>query len=198
MIRRKWIISWACLLLAVPLVDRYVIPRLTLWLFHDADVVFHDDFMPGVGGNSAEETAREFAYLWLCVPGRALAYVSRDHGLQIEAPEYRDPLLPEDHSLLSPLKRRENVRVLSMTPIQGSEVSAHLATVVSTAFAEEWNFRFVVVQGRRGRWFVAAEGLEARTRRYTQQFNDGSWPGRNSEATSTDSSGEPELDFIKD
>lgn len=191
-------IRFAGLLLAALLVDRYVVPRVTLWWFHDAHVIFQDAFVPAVGGASAEEAAREFAFHWLSVPGRALAYVSRDHGLRIEAPEYRDPLMPEDCSLFTAYKKRENVRVVSLTPILDSDGRAQLATVLSTAFAEEWNFRFVVVQGRRGRWFVAAEDLEARTRRYNQQCNDGPWPSRNSDSSSTDSTGESELDFTKD
>lgn len=196
--RRKLAIRVAALLLVALLVDRYLVPRFVLGWLDEGDVVFHDAFIPAVGGTSPEEAAHDFAWLWLRIPGQALAYVSRNEELGLDHLEYREPLLPEAHRMFGPVWKRENVKLVSLSPASEASGRAFLATVKATDSAETRDFRFLVVQGRRGRWFVAAEGLKARTRRYTQEFNELPRTGRGPDTSHSATTGEPELDFSKD
>lgn len=192
--RRKLAIRVAAFLLVALLVDRYVVPSFVLSWLGDANVIDHDDFVPAVGGESAEQAAREFALNWLGFPGLSLIYISRDQGLEIDIPEFFQPQLPEDDRVFPRAWSEQDLRSVTLDPITSSDGKAFLATVALEAIFEDWTLRFVVVQGRRGRWFAAAEGLEQRARRAIRAYNEGSWV--ESDPTSA-SDNTPELDFTK-
>lgn len=176
---RRGLVVLGLLALSVFLFDRAIYPRLTLWWWGRADVIWADDSVPAVGAPSAEEAALRFVVHWVDHPGEALSYVSRDPQLVVDHEAFRDPQLPEMHTFypFGPWLTRDQAKLLRLIPIPSAPAKAHLAEIELDCpnIMDGERYRFVVVQGRRGRWFAAGEGLEMRNRRYLAIFNNGPW-----------------------
>ena len=128
---KRGLVFLGLLALGVFLFDRAIYPRLALWWWGRADVIWADESVPAVGAPSAEEAALRFVVHWVDHPGEALSYVSRDPQLVVDHEVFRDPQLPEMHTFFPFGERltRDQAKLLRLIPIPSAPAKAHLAEI---------------------------------------------------------------------